>query len=270
MACIEKDKILLKFWQGILLAGFEGEPLFGPLGWGNRDDRHPILFEVNDDLAGEGFLEKLTGAAHRSDLVALSTDDLRHACLGRKADPPTKRGTAENAHGATITVSVAVSRRACGSSGIDESIGLNPNAFLRRFCDDGFDSISILLHLLDPSGEMDGDALLKKESLNQWLHCCHIVERGMAMAWKFYPLMEGILIDELKEVAASHGDHLFCSGKAAIVPHNPSHQTGSEQHVGPFDQKNFSALFLGRDRASTTRPATSCNDHLHELPSDQD
>jgi hypothetical protein len=74
----------------------------------------------------------------------------------------------------------------------------------------------------------------------------------MAVARKFNVSVKRIPIDELKELAPTHGDHLFRGGEAAIVAHDPPDETGSQQHVRPLNQKDFGPLFSGRERGSAS------------------
>jgi hypothetical protein len=76
--------------------------------------------------------------------------------------------------------------------------------------------------------------------------------------------VETVLISQMKQISASHGDHFFGGRESTVVAHDAAHQTGSQQHVGAFNQKHFRTLFARGQRRRTSGPAASHHDNFHE------
>jgi hypothetical protein len=122
-------------------------------------------------------------------------------------------------------------RRSGGTGGINEGIPFETNLFLSPFPNDGFDTLPVLFHFIHPGSEMNLYSFFKEEGFDPGLHGGYIVERGMVVPGKIDVPMEAILIGELEELPPGHGNHLFRSGEATVVAHDPSHQTRAQEHV---------------------------------------
>jgi hypothetical protein len=94
-------------------------------------------------------------------------------------------------------------------------------------------------------------SLSKEEFFDPGLHGGYIIEGGMAMPGKIDLPMEAVLVDELEELAPGHGDHLFRSGEAAVVTHDPPHEARTQEHIRPFQQNDLRPLFTSREGGST-------------------
>jgi hypothetical protein len=65
----------------------------------------------------------------------------------------------------------------------------------------------------------------------------------VAVPRKFDVAVQAVLVDQLEDLAPSHGDHLFGGRETAIVSHDPTDQTGPQKHIRPFDQHDLRTLF---------------------------
>jgi hypothetical protein len=62
-------------------------------------------------------------------------------------------------------------------------------------------------------------------------------------------------------VSPSHGNHLLCGCKTAVIPHNSASEPRSKQHVRSFYEMNLDSLFACR--GSTTCPTSTHDDDFH-------
>jgi hypothetical protein len=65
------------------------------------------------------------------------------------------------------------------------------------------------------------------------------------MAREFDVAVQRILVGQLKELASAQGDQLLGCREPAVVSHDAAHKAGPEEHVGAFNQYDFSTLFYG-------------------------
>ena len=84
----------------------------------------------------------------------------------------------------------------------------------------------------------------------------------MRMAGELDIFMPEILFDHAKQLAAAHGDHLLRGGIPSIISHDAANQTGSKQHIGPFQKGNLRPQLSRFNGSRTAGPAAACNHNL--------
>jgi hypothetical protein len=87
----------------------------------------------------------------------------------------------------------------------------------------------------------------------------------MAVPWKIDIPVKRMLIGEVEQVTAAHGDHFLGGRIAAVITHNSTDQPGSKQHIGPFDKDNHCSLFLGGHGSRAPGPPATNDDNLHKF-----
>ena len=259
MARVQQNDIVAELRQGILLAAFQAQMVLSQL-LRNGIDYDALFIQLLHDLRRKGFLQDLAGTAHGTDAsVRFLSLHLFHSGKPRNRYAASETGASQHAHGASISIFAAVVHRTCCSGGIDENIALI-NISVRIL--DVHDSVSVLLKLRDSRLQAYPYAEGKDISGDRSGNGGHIVQIRMRMAGELDIFMPEILFDHAKQLAAAHGDHLLRGGIPSIISHDAANQTGSKQHIGPFQKGNLRPQLSRFNGSRTAGPAAACNHNL--------